>query len=83
MSAFPNTATKAELIEAHREKMKSRKVHRYTRSVNVRGPWYWKLRKNTNSAGPRPTYLANRDYLKSIWPKGKTTNPGRSLNHGR
>lgn len=83
MSAYPNTATKADLVEAHREKMRSRKIHRYTRQITVRGPWYWKIRKNTDSGGRKPTYSANRDYLKSIWPDGKTVNAGRMLNGPR
>ena len=73
MSAYPNTATKAELVEAHREKMRSRKIHRYTRQINVRGPWYWKVRKGHNTKDGS----ADHSYLKSIWPKGKTARPGR------
>jgi hypothetical protein len=70
VSAYPNTATKADLVEAHREKMRSRKIHRYTRQINVRGPWYFRARKQDDAE------YRNR----GIWPKGKTVNAGRMLN---
>lgn len=63
-------ASKADLIEYHRERIRSRKIHRYTRQINVRGPWYWKTSKHDDAE------WRNR----GIWPKGKTVNAGRMLN---
>lgn len=61
-----DAGTKADFEEFHREKMKSRKIHRYTRQVNARGPWHWRKTKSHDAA-----------YRKSIWPKSKTAQPGR------
>jgi hypothetical protein len=77
-----DAGTKEEFKALHRDNMRERKVQRYVRQINVRGPWYWAKRKNTVDS-QKHGYPANREYFKSIWPKGKTVNEGRMLNGAR
>lgn len=77
-----DAGTREEFKALHRDNMRERKVTRYTRQINVRGPWYWAKRKNTIDS-QKHGYPANREYLKSIWPDGKTINAGRMLNGAR
>lgn len=62
--------------DLHRDTMRERKVKRVTTRINVRGPWYWKKRKNTID-NQKAGYPAFTTYLKSIWPKDKFAIPGR------
>lgn len=74
-----DAGTVQDFRDLHRDNMRERKVKRFTRQINVRGPWYWAKRKNTID-NQKAGYPANREYLKSIWPDGKTANAGRMLN---
>lgn len=55
-------ASKADMLEFHRERMKSRKIHRWVRTATHRDGRIQPLRKGRSWG---------------IWPEGKVAKPGR------